>query len=390
MSEGPKQSSVLFDQYMLWGVSFFLVGAIVFRKAPLVIVATFLLVISLIILVWKRKSLNRLVPSIHLNRSRVFSNDKIRISCTLKNDKWLPLVWLEWEQDEQKGITWNETRKGKYQIRFLWLLGYQQVSWEITGDANSRGVYSLGQVLLRSGDAFRFSEIEKTLDLKNDLYVYPKLIPVSVPKLPNILQWGTIGNKGGIMEDSSQVVGLREYQSGDEFRKIHWQSSAKTGTLQTWVHKPVLPKQLFLCIDVEGYSLLEPAQFEWFLSVIASAALAYHKQNLTIGHISNALDGQGNKISFSGPSKSISLILDTLAKMTTRVPEQGQVLAETILKGKINGPILYFCDRVEAKHVNWVNKNRTSRSAIIFYYHRKSKFTDLLPRQAYPMESLLS
>lgn len=384
----PSKASVLFERYMGWFVLTILAGAVWFKNTPLIVVSTFLLTISLFISLWKRKALQGLVPGLHLPKSRVFAGDQVPLACTLSNQKWLPLVWVEWELPYQEGLSWNERDKENYLIRLLWLLGHRRVTWEIEGLALHRGVYSVGQLLLRSGDAFRFSETESQVDLIKDLYVYPKLLPVHAPSLITVFQWGMSGKKGGMLEDLSQISGIREYQSGDEWRKIHWQASARTGSLKTWVYQPIVPRQLIMGIDVAGYNR-DNESFEWFLSVIASLGIAYNRQGIRLGHACNALDRRGIKIRSMSFSKSITPLMDDLAKMTSQINKSHDSLWEELRpKGKALAPVFYFCHHIEERHVQWVKKHKKAASYVLFYYHQKTSFADMLQGQAKSMATL--
>ncbi|RXT03795.1 DUF58 domain-containing protein [Ammoniphilus sp. CFH 90114] len=380
----PSQTSVLFERYMIFGVLILLISALWFRNPPLIFVSTFLLAISVVILYWKRKSLDRLQPLMELERSRVFASDPISVTCTLSNDKWLPLVWVEWELVDQDGIHWREMEKGPYIIRFLWLMGYQRVNWKIEGQALQRGVYSLGQIVLRSGDAFRFSETDLKVDLMKALYVYPALIPVSVPSLVHTFHWGTKGKKGGILEDATQITGIREYQSGDEMRRMDWLASARTGTLQTKVFQPVLPRQLMIAFDAAGFEVREAGTYERVLSIIASVSLVYHQRGIEVGFTSNAA---GRQVVYHPPSSKLNPLLDDLA----RIRVENAPIAGHLLKWIGANPtsiLFYFCERVEESHVQWIRANSKRAPYMMFYYLEESDEGKRLEGQAKSIKSL--
>jgi|GEM_PF-2739876 len=387
----PKQTSILFDQYVIWGVLALLIGALWFKIVSLVIISSLLLAISLIIRIWKHNSLKQLIPTVEIQKTRVFPEDLVTLQCTLSNEKWLPLVWVEWEHPKQEGWSWTEGDPDQYRLRLLWLWGFQHAKWEMSGKASKRGIYSLGSILVRSGDAFRFAEQEKGVELNKELYVYPKLLSVSVPALRSVFQWGIGGKSGGLLEDPSHIAGIREYQNGDEWRKIHWQASARTGTLQTWVYKPILPKQLLILTDVKGFWNVANREFEWFLSVIASVAMNYHRQGIQIGHVSNSMDYKGMKIRDLVPTQTVGMFLDDLAKMTSTTVPSKHLLIEEVTRKKDNAaPIFYFCDQILESHVAWVKQNGKASSRVIFYYRQRSTFSDQLQGQTFPMDTLLS
>jgi hypothetical protein len=385
-TRSPSQSSVLFARYMIWGVLVLLAVSIWYRVIPLILIGTFLLVMSLSIMGWKRQALTRVQPTLSLFRTRVFAGEEVELDATVRNDKWLPLVWLEWEMSAQKGVTWDE-QGGPYRIRFLWLLWYQMVSWSMKGRADHRGVYQLGNVMLRSGDGFRFAEEERVFDLSSKLYVYPRMTAVKAPPLSPSLQWGMNHVKGGFIEDPLLMSGTRDYQSGDEWRRIHWQASARTGTLQTRVNQPVVVRQVMFFIDVSGFERVPGDEFERFLSVVASVAASYHRQGIAIGYACNARTNEGQRMAPSLPSSSLTPFLDMSAAVTSRASNH-DFTAKGL--GRVNAPVFYFSHHITEKHLLWLEQRRSDFPAVRFYSVQDSPIAQRLGGAAKRLDTLLS
>ncbi|WP_167577637.1 DUF58 domain-containing protein [Ammoniphilus sp. YIM 78166] len=374
----PSQTSILFERYMIWGVLLLLIGALWFQHVQLLVVSCFLMALSLIIRYWKNESLERLKPQIELDRSRIFAGESFFLTCSLVNDKWLPLVWVEWEPLQRaEHVRWQDGAEHSAVIRLLWLMGYQEVKWRMEGQALKRGVYPLGRIRLRSGDGFRFAEKEMDVELMKDLYVYPSIVPVAVPSLSFVFQWGVRGTKGGIMEDPTQVSAIREYQSGDEFRRVDWQSSARTGKLQTKVFQSVVPRRLMLAIDTEGFDQAQDDVFEGMLSVIASVALAYHRQGIEVGHASSI-----------PPSGQLTPLLDDLARLGPEGRGKENLLERLSLHGGLSAPVFYFCHNIRKEHVQWMQKHRKIASHVLFYYLEPTEWSTWLKGQAKPIQQL--
>lgn len=222
-------SSYFFQKHVIWVLVAFLVLGIWFQFFPLILIATFLIFLTFFITAWKNQSLKNVQQDFVLSKTRLFAGEDFQIQASVFNDKWLPLVWLEWELPRSKGVVIGEEEQSNYLMRFLWLHWFQKVNWEIEGKALKRGVYHLGRVILRSGDGFRFSEIEKIHYFKTPLYVYPKLVPVHVPAFRPSMRWEMKGKNGGFLEDPLKVSGIRDYQPGDEMRRFNGRASARTG-----------------------------------------------------------------------------------------------------------------------------------------------------------------
>lgn len=403
MSERDKdqlrivESSLLFDSHAIWVLLLLLLTSIWYKFTPLIVISVFLLILFIIIWAWKKQSLKNVKPTIKLSKSRLFVDEKFLIHASVHNDKFLPLIWLEWcfpsnigfRIEDDEGDT--DIQGDIYTIRLLWLLSFQKVKWTSEGKALQRGVYDIGHVTLRSGDGFRFAELEQSYPLEGKLYIYPKLVAVDVSSFRPSKQWGARGKQGGIIEDPLLVIGIREYQPGDEIRRLNWRASARTGKLQTNVSQPVVTEQLVIYIDVQGFVINEiidedpikkqeylvrkRESFEWFLSIIASVAVKQSELGISIGFASNAQNFGGGKMASIPPSRNLTLFLDKLAQITERVGTRDMSgLDEMLTKGQLSVPLFIFCHHVTQEHYHWYQQHKQKLSEVCFYYKEESEY----------------
>ncbi|MGE4284910.1 MAG: DUF58 domain-containing protein [Clostridia bacterium] len=401
------ETSILFEPAVKWLLIACLVVAVWYRFMPLIVVSTFLLLLSLMITFWRKKSLANIIPALELSKSRLFAGEEFMIHGTVYNDKWLPLIWLEWDFPINKGIVLGDNERETYSIRFLWLLWFQRAAWTLKGKALHRGVYDIGKTTLRSGDGFRFTEVEKRHGLNRKLYVYPRLVPVLVPGFRPSMQWGVQGRQGGFIEDPLLVNGIREYQAGDELRRLNWRVAARTGKLQTNVYQPVVIKQLLIYIDVQGFVINEnkfedirkqqeyvttkEESFEWFLSVIASIAVRYKEQGISIGLASNALNYVEQKMRTVLPSMNLTPFLDQLARITQRVGVgKMTVLDEILYQGKLSFPLFIFCEYITKNHYMWYQQHKQELADVRFYYKSQTVYSEKLGTRAKAMNTFLT
>lgn len=392
------ETSVLFEPTSMRVILGLLIIAIWYRFIPLIVVSVFLLLLYMIISIWKNTSLIHVKPGIQLSKSRLFTGDEFEIRARLHNDKWLPLVWIEWEFPETEGVSF-EDNDPKATFRFLWLLWFQKIEWSLTAKAIRRGVYNIGQIILRSGDGFRFAETEKPFDLDAKVYIYPKLVPVNVTSFRPSMQWRAKGKKGGFIEDPLMVIGVREYQPGDELKRLNWRAAARTGALQTNTYQPVITEQLIIYIDVQGFEIEEGAYqdpseqkkyehnkreaFEWFLSVIASVAVKYNERGISIGFATNGLAYNGKKMQGFGPSANLNLFLDQLAEITQRAGVSSIAALDRMLgMGWAHTPIFVFSHHVTKAQYAWYRQNRDELSELCFYYTAESECSKMLASKA--------
>ncbi|AKL95984.1 hypothetical protein CACET_c25390 [Clostridium aceticum] len=407
--EQPKtlETSTLFEPYLMWILVVLLLIAIGYRFIPLVIVSTFLLLLSSIITIWKKMSLMHIKPTLQLSKTRLFVDEEFLIHASIYNDKWLPLIWLEWSFPKDEGIRLGDKEDDTHTIRFLWLLWFQQVKCTLKGRGLKRGVYNIGEVILRSGDGFRFAETEELFSLDNRLYVYPKRVAVHVPNFSASIQWGVKGKQGGFIEDPLLVMGIREYQAGDELRRLNWRASSRTGKLQANVYQPVVMEQLMMYIDVQGFVINESAYenptelktyvsnkreaFEEFLSIIASIAVKYREQGISIGFVSNALNNDREKMPSILPSTNLTPHLDQLAEITQTVGvEKMRALDEMLHRGQLYAPLYIFCNHITEGHYMWYQQHKNKLTEVCFYYRNETEYAKKLATVAKSINRFLS
>lgn len=94
-----------------------------------------------------------------------------------------------------------------------------------------RGIYPIGPLTLSITDSFGLAETAVTIGEPERFVVYPKVVSVlAIPGAAN--REARMGSR-----QASQVPvgmdfrGLREYEVGDDLRRVHWRSTARTGDL---------------------------------------------------------------------------------------------------------------------------------------------------------------
>lgn len=105
----------------------------------------------------------------------------------------------------------------------------RHVSYQVRSDV--RGRFEIGPMAVRVCDPFGLIELGRSFQTTAAVTVTPRTVP-----LPSILLSGAWTGSGdnrprAFAIGSAEDVTVREYRQGDDLRRVHWRSSARTGEL---------------------------------------------------------------------------------------------------------------------------------------------------------------
>jgi uncharacterized protein (DUF58 family) len=145
-----------------------------------------------------------------------------------------------------------------------------------------RGVLPVGPLELRRHGLAGLADSRAVLGDAVEVRVVPRVLPVR--GLPTGVRRGQVGADERVERGGTDLVGLREYVPGDDLRRLHWATSARTGTLM--VREDADPARPHLAVllddrtgshpDVDGF---EDA-VELAASLLSTAVVAGHPARL--------------------------------------------------------------------------------------------------------------
>ncbi|TPX00809.1 DUF58 domain-containing protein, partial [Schumannella luteola] len=132
-----------------------------------------------------------------------------------------------------------------------------------------RGVIAVGPVRTVRGDPLGLVRRELSWTDRLELVVHPRT--VSVPSTST----GLIRDLEGaptrdLTASDVSFHALREYQSGDDRRYIHWKSTAKTGTYMVRQFEQTRRSHLVVSLSLATHDFASEAEFELAVSVAGS------------------------------------------------------------------------------------------------------------------------
>ncbi len=202
-----------------------------------------------------------------------------RVSLTLTNDGRTPsgLLLLEEQVPYElgarprfvlEGIGHGWSRHATYQVR-----------------ADLRGRFEVGPMSVRVTDPFGLLELGRAFRSTATLTVVPRTVPL--PAIPLGQGWTGSGDERlrAAATGSAEDVTVRTYRRGDDLRRVHWRSSARTGELM--VRREEQPWQaratVFLDDRVVSHRGAGPtSSFETAVSAAASVATHLARRGYTV------------------------------------------------------------------------------------------------------------
>jgi uncharacterized protein (DUF58 family) len=157
------------------------------------------------------------------------------------------------------------------------------VSYRMPGLA--RGRYRAGPLRIRLTDPFHMIDVTRSFTATTDFVVAPIIDPLPATEPPRSYDIGDNAGSHSVGVHGADDASTREYRTGDDLRKIHWRSSARTGALMVRQEERPWQGQSTLLLDLRAsahMSALTPdapdgpidarqrSSLEWAISAAAS------------------------------------------------------------------------------------------------------------------------
>lgn len=274
--------------------------SLVIRQPVLLLLGILALLVLASTDIWANYCMRNLRYVRRLSEQRVLFGEEFTFSITLENAKLLPLPWLEIEEAIARSLAFSSrnapVRQGSESVvmeSLFSLRWYERVTRRYTVTCMQRGVHAIGPTTLRSGDVFGFLSRQETLANREYLLVYPMVVPLTRFSLPARHPFGDYKAPRRLLEDPSRVVGVRDYQYGDELRRVHWKATARTMQLQSKVYQPTTTYTMVIFLNVmqqlDVWYGIHPELQELAICAAASVANWALDEGLAVGLYANAM-----------------------------------------------------------------------------------------------------
>ncbi|MGH2711461.1 MAG: DUF58 domain-containing protein [Actinomycetota bacterium] len=150
----------------------------------------------------------------------------------------------------------------------------RHISYDIT--PRSRGRYSVGPMTVMASDPFDLVRRRIEFDVQHDLIVYPEIEDIGRSRPSTPLGGAGESSTRQLLQAAEDFYTMRSYEEGDDLRRIHWPSVARTGELMIRQDESAKRAAASIFVDNRSSSFGGDRQaFEKAVSAAASVGALY-------------------------------------------------------------------------------------------------------------------
>ncbi|WP_350343321.1 DUF58 domain-containing protein [Proteinivorax tanatarense] len=289
--------------------------------SPMILNLFWVLVITLIlpILAFSRQLFGTVVSRKMLyEKNQYYVNDDVDVKIEVKNKYHIPNLFPMVLDPLPENYKIRYTEEVDQIKVFPLVFGKKSMVYTLRNVP--RGPLNFENIKLIKRDLLGFVEIQKEVESKKRMLVYPRHLNLSVESVVGneLQQRGSY--KKYLGRENSQITGVREYQKGDKLSLINWKVSAKKQKLMSKEFSPYLIKKSNLILDCynKDDQITYSDEFELAVSVTASIAYSFGKSNQPFVLRMNNREG------FNSEKRSNTQFLKEMMQKLALVRENGE------------------------------------------------------------------
>ena len=204
-------------------------------------------------------------------------------------------------------------------------------------EARQRGVFSLGPAQVYSTDPLGLQTFSRKMPSVSELLVYPAALPLRDSWLRGAASSGWRGAGNSLVRgDGEDFYGVREYGPGDELRRVHWRTTARTGKLAVTEYAQGTTLDVIVALDLLQTAYAGTGSDERSaLETAVTLAATLLGDLLRYGHSVRLLTaGRQNGSPAARSPEEMPFFLETLARVQ---PGSLQPLADVLAEDRAGG-----------------------------------------------------
>ncbi|MCX7821022.1 MAG: DUF58 domain-containing protein [Brevinematales bacterium] len=220
----------------------------------------------------------------------------------------------------------------------------KEIFYSICG--KKRGLYLIGPTTIKFTDICGIFSFEMEIDTKREIVVFPNIYKFYELPYKSQQPQGAFRNKLPIYEDVSLIKGLKEYQPGDELKRINWKISARQNKIlvNTYQYSVSLDSIIILNLFEEDYDFREKSYYiETAIDIATSLVYYLQERKQNYGFIANAKTNEDKILNFP-PANGNEHLINIVSNLSIIEPSKNISFSENLkeLKNLKWGVSLYL------------------------------------------------
>lgn len=258
-----------------------------------------------------------------LSAVRLSAGQSLKLSVTLHRDGWWPLLWVRIRDDLPERWVF-QTLGAERVLQPMWATR-TNFTYEISG--LQRGVHRIGNTIVETGDLFGLVRRRKQVQRSDEVLVYPHVMPVRGWSGDRPEEQGFRQPTRRRAEESTNVLGVRDYVPGDRLSRIHWPASAKRGQLQAKEFELHVTSELLFIVDVARASFESRTLGLFELEMTVAASLIKHAFDL---HRQFAFTMHGEQLVSLPAGRDAALFFHCMEELAMAAPNGRTSFAQSL------------------------------------------------------------
>jgi len=228
--------------------------------------------------VWARIQLRGLDVSVERSADRLHVGQQAEARVRVSSRSAFSKLWLEVEdQTDMPGLAARTV---------VTLSAHGTRNWRASVPCTRRGAFSMGPVRVTTGDPFGLFRFSRSYGVSQTLLVLPQ--PEDIPhfRAPSAHLPGEGAVRRGARHLTPEAAGIREYQPGDSYNRIHWRSTARLNRLMVKTFEMDPSSNIWVLLDLQAAAHAgegEESSEEYGVRVAASLANHFLQANRMLG-----------------------------------------------------------------------------------------------------------
>ncbi len=229
---------------------------------------------------WARMNLRGLEVTVERRADRLQEGQATEDRITVRNRSWFFKLWLE--VDDPSDLP------GRAVKRVVTLGARSHRSWRVSTVCTRRGLFNMGPPTVATGDPFGLFRLTRTFGYRQRILVYPRAV-----ELPNFyVPAANLPGEGRFRRRTHYVTpsasGVRQYQYGDSFNRIHWPTTVRTNELMVKLFELDPASDIWVVLDLEKKVHVgsgDDSTEEYAVKIAASVARYFLMANRSVGYL---------------------------------------------------------------------------------------------------------